>query len=190
MPSPTYHIATLGCEKNAVDSEGMGALLSEAGYVPAPAPDADVLIVNTCGFLHASTDESVGVLRELDAGRRPGQVLIAAGCAAHRYGDELRERVVGIDALLSTRQWPEIVRLVEHVRRGGTVSAAPGQGAVFSPLPLGAGLGVRGSVAAAPLAPVQPTAQLKRFRRKANGASAYVKISEGCDHKCAFCIIP
>ena len=92
---PTYYIATLGCEKNSVDSEGMGSLLSEAGYAPADADSADVLIVNTCGFLHASTDQSVGVLRDLDQARRPGQLLIAAGCAAHRYGDELKDRVDG-----------------------------------------------------------------------------------------------
>ncbi len=79
---PTYHIATLGCEKNSVDSEGMSSLLSDAGYAAAGAGDADVLIVNTCGFLHASTDQSVGVLHELDAQRKPGQLLIAAGCAA------------------------------------------------------------------------------------------------------------
>jgi ribosomal protein S12 methylthiotransferase len=185
---PTYHIATLGCEKNSVDSEGMGSLLSEAGYAPADAAHADVLIVNTCGFLHASTDQSVGVLNELDAARRPGQLLIAAGCAAHRYGDELKNRVGGIDGLLSTRQWPEIVTLVEHLRAGGTVTAAPGQGAIIPLDSIGPMAG--SSVIGAPLAPVQATAQLKRFRRKAQGASAYVKISEGCDHKCAFCIIP
>ena len=186
-PTPTYHIATLGCEKNGVDSEGMAALLDEAGYRAAGAPEADLLIVNTCGFLHAATDQSVGVLEDLDRGRRPGQLLIAAGCAAHRYGDELKDRVPGIDGLLSTRQWPEIVKLADHLRRGGTVTAAPGAGAVISVESLLAG---GTSVAGAPLAPVQPAAQLKRFRRKAQGASAYVKISEGCDHKCAFCIIP
>src|SRR5690242_4369182 len=185
---PTYYIATLGCEKNSVDSEGMAALLSEAGYTAAGAEQADVLIVNTCGFLHVSTDESVGVLRDLSQGRRPGQLLVAAGCAAHRYGDELKGRVDGIDALLSTRQWPEIVTLVEHLRAGGTVTAAPGAGAVIPADSIRPFYG--SSVGGAPLAPVQPTAQLKRFRRKAQGASAYIKISEGCDHKCAFCIIP
>jgi ribosomal protein S12 methylthiotransferase len=183
---PTYHISTLGCEKNSVDSEGMAAVLEQAGYAPSGQDSADVLIVNTCGFLQASTDESVGVLGELDRRRKPGQLLVAAGCASHRYGGELKERVAGIDALLSTRQWPEIAALVDHLRTGRALPSANGE-----PLPVIGHVGQMGSsVLGAPLAPVQPTAQLKRFRRKATGPSAYVKISEGCDHKCAFCIIP
>ena len=194
-PTPTYHISTLGCEKNSVDSEGMGALLDAAGYAESDAAAADVLIVNTCGFLHASTDQSVGVLADLDRARKPGQLLIAAGCAAHRYGGELQERVAGIDALLSTRQWPEIVGLVDHLRgtRAGTggIGAGPEAGSTLIPLGAIGHVGAMGSsVVGAPLAPVQATAQLTRFRRKAKGPSAFVKISEGCDHKCAFCIIP
>ena len=62
---PTYYIATLGCEKNSIDSEGMASVLESAGYAPADEKNADVLIVITCGFLQASTDESVGVLQTL-----------------------------------------------------------------------------------------------------------------------------
>lgn len=182
---PTYHISTLGCEKNSIDSEGMASVLEGEGYAPADEASADVLIVNTCGFLQASTDQSVGVLNDLDHGRKPGQLLIAAGCAAHRYGDELKTRVEGIDALLSTRQWPEIGKLVHHLR-----STHEGDTTFIAKAAIGHTGAMGSSVVGAPLAPVQPTAQLKRFRRKATGASAYVKISEGCDHRCAFCIIP
>jgi ribosomal protein S12 methylthiotransferase len=188
---PTYYITTLGCEKNSIDSEGMASVLESAGYTPADEKNADVLIVNTCGFLQASTDESVGVLQTLDKGRNTGQVLIAAGCASHRYGGELKDRVAGIDALLSTREWPEIANLVDHLRTQKSTAAPIGDNGVLIPTAAIGHVGAMGSsVAGAPLAPVQPTAQLKRFHRKATGPSAYVKISEGCDHKCAFCIIP
>src|SRR3954452_12813947 len=84
--APRYNIVTLGCEKNSVDSEGMGQLLAEAGYDDAARPeDADILIVNTCGFLQASTGESVAALQKLAAGKRDGQLLVAAGCATQRY---------------------------------------------------------------------------------------------------------
>jgi ribosomal protein S12 methylthiotransferase len=197
---PKFNIVTLGCEKNNVDSEGMGALLSEAGYEQsASADDSDVLIVNTCAFLQAAVDESVGELRTLADKKRDGQLLISAGCMSQRYASDVPTWVPGVDGVLSTRTWPEIVPFVENLR---TVVRDQGSGARdqesgiggqellarISPDPLSLIPGP--SVAWAPIAPVQPTAQLKRFRRKAKGPSAYVKISEGCDHKCAFCIIP
>ena len=85
-----YYLMTLGCPKNTVDSEGMAMLLGGAGYDGTDVPtDADVLIVNTCGFLAAAEDESLANLRELAGRKRPGQVLIAAGwpsATAHRPG--------------------------------------------------------------------------------------------------------
>src|SRR3954453_13872087 len=115
--APRYNIVTLGCEKNSVDSEGMGAVLAEAGYADAARPEeADVLIVNTCGFLQASTGESLAALQRLAERKRPDQLLIAAGCATQRYGAEIADRVPGVDGLLSTRQWPQIARLADHLR--------------------------------------------------------------------------
>jgi ribosomal protein S12 methylthiotransferase len=187
--APSFNIVTLGCEKNSVDSEGMGQVLAESGYTDAARPeDADVLIVNTCGFLQASTGESVAALLDLAARKRPDQLLVAAGCATQRYGAAIADQVPGVDGLLSTRQWPQIARLVEHLRtqqaNGELPAQVDGAGAVAAIQAHAAG------IEQALLAPVQPTAELKRFKRKANGASAYVKISEGCDHTCAFCIIP
>src|SRR5437016_3056031 len=96
-PAPRYSIVTLGCEKNSVDSEGMGQVLAEAGYADAARPeDADVLIVNTCGFLQASTGESLAALQKLAAHKRPDQVLVAAGCATQRYGPAIAEQVPGV----------------------------------------------------------------------------------------------
>ena len=197
---PKFNIVTLGCEKNNVDSEGMGALLSEAGYEQsASADDSDVLIVNTCAFLQAAVDESVGELRTLADKKRDGQLLISAGCMSQRYASDVPTWVPGVDGVLSTRTWPEIVPFVENLRTvvrdqgsGGRdqESGIGGQELLTRISPDPRSLIPGPSVAWAPIAPVQPTAQLKRFRRKAKGPSAYVKISEGCDHKCAFCIIP
>ncbi len=187
--APSFNIVTLGCEKNSVDSEGMGQVLAESGYTDAARPeDADVLIVNTCGFLQASTGESVAALQELAAHKRPDQLLVAAGCATQRYGAAIADQVPGVDGLLSTRQWPQIARLVEHLRTQQANGELPAQQAGADPV--AAIQAHAASIEQALLAPVQPTAELKRFKRKASGASAYVKISEGCDHTCAFCIIP
>src|SRR5215212_8623972 len=188
-----FSIVTLGCEKNNVDSEGMGALLSDAGYEQSADPgDSDVVIVNTCAFLQAAVDESVGELRGLAENKREGQVLIAAGCMSQRYAEDVPAWVPGVDGVISTRSWPDIVPFVESIRRkSGPAMAAQAPMAATAPsyMPLEM-MQAPGGITWAPVAPVQPTAQIRRFRRKAHGPSAYVKISEGCDHKCAFCIIP
>jgi ribosomal protein S12 methylthiotransferase len=192
---PKFNIVTLGCEKNNVDSEGMGALLTEAGYEQsANADESDILIVNTCAFLQAAVDESVGELRTLAEKKRDGQLLVSAGCMSQRYAADVPQWVPGVDGVLSTRTWPEIVPFIENLTqiKRTTYDRPPTTNSpqILAPLnPQSSVLGIS-NIAWAPIAPVQPTAQLKRFRRKANGPSAYVKISEGCDHKCAFCIIP
>src|SRR5436190_15190342 len=108
-----FSIVTLGCEKNNVDSEGMASLLSEAGYEQSANPaDSDVLIVNTCAFLQAAVDESVGELRALSEQKREGQLLISAGCMSQRYAAEVPAWVPSVDGVLSTRAWPEIVPFV------------------------------------------------------------------------------
>src|SRR5204862_5051487 len=100
---PKYNIVTLGCEKNNVDSEGMASLLSGAGYEQADQPgDADVVIVNTCAFLQAAVDESVGELRAVTDAKQEGQVVIAAGCMSQRYAAEVPVWVPGVDGVLST----------------------------------------------------------------------------------------
>lgn len=185
---PKFNIVTLGCEKNNVDSEGMESLLVEAGYEQSASPeDSDLLIVNTCAFLQAAVDESVGELKALAENKREGQVLISAGCMSERYAADVPAWVPGVDGTISTRAWPEIVPFVEKLRGQGSHTQMQAPVAVGMPLITEI---APASIAWAPIAPVQMTSQLKRFRRKAKGPSAYVKISEGCDHKCAFCIIP
>src|SRR5690606_32999395 len=114
-----YHIVTLGCPKNAVDSEGMDGILAGEGHSSVANPDeADVIIVNTCSFIAAARDETLGVLRELGAGKREGQQLIAAGCMAQSHGD-LVGAVAGVDNVLSTQQWMRIGELVAAARDKG-----------------------------------------------------------------------
>lgn len=123
-------MTTMGCPKNVVDSENMSLLLQEAGHTPASEQQADVIIINTCGFIDAARQESLAEMRTLIRRKRAGQAVIAAGCLVQRDGDALPARVAGLDALLSTRQWRDIVGVVEGVaaRRGlgrGALAAAP-----------------------------------------------------------------
>src|SRR5512136_1736484 len=112
-----YYLLTLGCPKNTVDSEGMAMLLGKAGYRGTAAPDdADVLIVNTCGFLAAAEEESLASLRELAAKKRRGQTLIAAGCMAQRAGERIVREVPGVDGLLGTRRWMDVVPFIQGLR--------------------------------------------------------------------------
>ena len=90
MNKKTFHIVSLGCAKNTVDSDSMAQLLVTAGYKNVSEPDqACVLIVNTCGFIASAKEESRNVLAELAAKKESGQILIAAGCLTQRYGAEV-----------------------------------------------------------------------------------------------------
>ena len=165
-----YYLLTLGCPKNTVDSEGMAMLLSSAGYQGVSIPkNADVIIVNTCGFLEAAAEESLAALRDLAQHKRRGQTLIAAGCMAQRAGDRIVKEVPGVDGLLGTRRWMEIVPLVQGLR-GGAGERAFGRYALLGD-------------------PEQ--ALIDAMPRPAVVAgSAYLKISDGCNAPCAFCSIP
>jgi ribosomal protein S12 methylthiotransferase len=156
-----YYLLTLGCPKNTVDSEGMAMLLGQAGYRGTAVPDdADVLIVNTCGFLAAAEEESLATLRELAESKRPGQTLIAAGCMAQRAGERIVREVPGVDGLLGTRRWMEIVPFVQGLR-GGRGQRLFGRYALL-------GDPEQPSLNPTPRPPVQ-------------AGSAYLKISDGCN---------
>jgi ribosomal protein S12 methylthiotransferase len=159
-----YYLLTLGCPKNTVDSEGMAMLLSSAGYQGVSIPkNADVIIVNTCGFLEAAAEESLAALRDLAQHKRRGQTLIAAGCMAQRAGDRIVKEVPGVDGLLGTRRWMEIVPFVQGLR-GGAGERAFGRYALLGD-------------------PEQ--ALIDAMPRPAVVAgSAYLKISDGCNAPC------
>ena len=168
--SKTFHLVSLGCAKNTVDSDSMAQLLVRAGYRAANHPDqAGILIVNTCGFIGPAKQESINVLRELAEAKHNGQLLIAAGCLTQRYGAEVAKQVEGIDGILGTRRWMDIVQIVRELRKGPhpeTLYHLPADAATVGVDEAGA---VRASVA---------------------GASAYLKIADGCRRPCAFCAIP
>lgn len=174
-----YHLITMGCPKNEVDSDGMEMMLRQAKLAPTDdARRADVVIVNTCGFLEAAKEESIGVLQELGQRKRAGQTLIAAGCLAQRNGGEVLSRVPEIDGLLGTRRWMEVMDLVTQIR--GTASGKNGKRSKSKrPLQRYSLLGdpANDFEAAVPRPPVA-------------GGSAYLKISDGCNAPCAFCTIP
>jgi len=169
MGPKTFHLISLGCAKNTVDSESMAQILAGSGYRSVEKPSrASVLIVNTCGFIGPAKEESLQVLAELAAHKRPDQVLIAAGCLTQRYGVEVAQRVPGIDGILGTRRWMDILEVVRKLRR--------------SPHPE--------PVYHLPEVPTVASEEQGVLRAAVQGASAYVKIADGCRRPCAFCAIP
>ncbi|MCL4530979.1 MAG: 30S ribosomal protein S12 methylthiotransferase RimO [Chloroflexi bacterium] len=170
MASNTFHLVSLGCAKNTVDSDSMAQLLSRDGYRAVEDPTkANVLIVNTCGFIGPAKQESLDVLRELSEGKRNGQLLIAAGCLTQRYGVEVAQQVPGIDGILGTRRWMDIVQVVRELRKGPHLEPIyhlPTEAATVG------------------------TDEADTVRASVAGASAYLKIADGCRRPCAFCAIP
>jgi ribosomal protein S12 methylthiotransferase len=165
----TFHLVSLGCSKNTVDSDSMAQLLVRDGYRALKRPErADVLIVNTCGFIGSARDESLLELRKLAAGKRDGQLLIAAGCLTQRYGVDVATQVPGVDGILGTRRWMDIVQLVRSLR----TSAHPEP---LYHLPEAATVG---------------TDEADTVRAAISGVSAYLKVADGCRRPCAFCAIP
>jgi ribosomal protein S12 methylthiotransferase len=165
----TFHLISLGCAKNTVDSESMAQLLGGSGYRAVTTPEkAGVLIVNTCGFIGPAKEESLQVLGDLAAHKRKGQLLIAAGCLTQRYGAEVVRQVPGIDGILGTRRWMDIVEVVQRLRERE------------HPDPL----------YHLPDAPTVGADEGGALRVAVQGASAYLKIADGCRRPCAFCAIP
>ncbi len=169
MTKNTFHLVSLGCAKNTVDSDSMAQLLLRDGYHAVDDPDrANILIVNTCGFIGPAKQESINVLRELAEGKRNNQILIAAGCLTQRYGAEVAEKVPGIDGVLGTRRWMDIVQVVRELRQG------PHPEPLYH-LPEAKTVGVD---------------EQDAMRVSVAGASAYIKVADGCRRPCAFCAIP
>jgi ribosomal protein S12 methylthiotransferase len=169
MNRKTFHLVSLGCSKNTVDSDSMSQMLIADGYKIVETPSqASVLIVNTCGFIGPAKEESINVLRELSGNKRNDQLLIAAGCLTQRYGVEVAQQVPGVDGILGTRRWMDIVQVVRELRK--------------SPHP-------------EPLYHLPETATVGKdapgiLRASVAGSSAYLKIADGCRRPCAFCAIP
>src|SRR4051812_23276551 len=168
-----FALVSLGCAKNTVDSEGIQQLLASQGYDKVDeTADADLVIVNTCGFIDAARQESIDTLLEIGQAKRPGQKLLATGCLTERYADEVAREIPEIDAIVGARNWQTVPRFARELTVLPSEPRQPG-----SSLDL---------MAIAP----KGTIDLKMPARIASGPSAYLKISDGCNQKCAFCAIP
>ncbi len=185
MRSPTVSFVSLGCPKNLVDSEKMLGLLAEAGCpVVGDGLPSDVLVVNTCGFLAASRDEALGILRDAAARRRRGELkrLVVAGCLVQRDGQRLIEEVPEIDALVGVNNREDIVSAVTS---RPTRSRAGSRGAKAARRPH------EPLLLLAEYHPLKQPGWSDRSRLRLTPRHyAYVRISEGCDQKCTFCTIP
>ncbi len=163
MPSVSF--VSLGCAKNLVDTEVMIAKLGAAGYELAPdAGEADTVVINTCAFIDPAKAESTETILEHAQRKTPGQQLVVAGCLAQRYGEQLQALIPEIDGVVGTGAYASIVELLDDVQAGRKP--------------------VRLDFEAEPEHDFLP--RLITTPR----ATAYLKVAEGCDHPCTFCIIP
>jgi ribosomal protein S12 methylthiotransferase len=149
----TYHLVTLGCPKNDVDSEHLERLLTGGELLPVLLPgEADAIIVNTCGFIEQSQEQSMEAVRALAAGKREGQTLIVAGCMTQLYGRQVKQESPEVDHIFGVGQWQDVARLLS--------------------------------------VDVDAVFDIPESHAKVTGPSAYLKISDGCDAPCTFCVIP
>lgn len=168
MKKKSFYLVSLGCAKNTVDSDSIATLLSREGYTIVEKPSqAEVMIVNTCGFIQPARQESIEVLTDLADHKKPGQLLIAAGCFSELYGERLAEEVNGTDGIIGTRRWMDLPDLVSSLRRN------PGTPRYHLPDAPTIGRDEKGVA-----------------RVSLQGSSAYLKIADGCRRPCAYCSIP
>lgn len=158
---------SLGCDKNLVDSEVMLGLLDKKGYqIVDSEEDADIIVVNTCCFIHDAKEESIQTILEMAEYKKEGKLkaLIVTGCLAQRYQQEIIDEIPEVDAVLGTTSYDHIVEAVEE--------ALAGNGHVV-------------------LEDVDALPDVKEKRLVTTGGHyAYMKIAEGCDKHCTYCIIP
>ena len=168
MRKNSFYLLSLGCAKNLVDSESIAGLLDQSGFISTDKPEqAEILIVNTCGFIKPAVDESIAELRNLAEQKKKGQMLIAAGCLTERYRHHVAEQVPGLDGIIGTRRWMDIVDLIHEIRK------TPNQPRYHLPEVATIGTDEKGILRAA-----------------VQGASAYLKIADGCRRTCSYCAIP
>ena len=165
----TYFLVSLGCAKNLVDSQSMAQLLNREGFLLVDQPkNAEYLIVNTCGFLRSAREEAITVLTDLAGEKMPWQKLIAAGCMPETHRNELIQSIPGLDGLIGTRRWMDIMTVIEETR-----DSRPPIPYTHFPQATTVGKDEKGT-----------------NRTAIQGGSAYVKIADGCRRSCAFCLIP
>ena len=165
----TFSFVSLGCPKNLVDSERMLGLLAQDGYILVPdANRADLVIINTCGFIDSARQESLGVIREMLDRKKNGEIkgVVVAGCLAERQKEMLLEEVPDVDQVVGVFGREEIAKVADRI-----MGDLHEQRTIFRP------------------APIQAQDDRARLRITAKHL-AYLKVSEGCDRLCTFCAIP
>ena len=158
-------VVSLGCVKNRVDTEEMLSFLKKDGFTFVIEPDtAEVLIVNTCGFIASAKEESIDAILEMAQYKKTGvcRVLCVTGCLAQRYGEDLLEQIPEIDVLTGVSQYPGLAGFINSALEGQRAGSTQ-RGEDFT--------GCGRVLTTAPY-------------------TAYVRISEGCDNRCTYCAIP
>lgn len=160
-------IVSLGCSKNLVDSEVMVQSILNNNYeITNDAKDAEVIIINTCGFIESAKQESIDTILEMSEYKKSGKckVIIASGCMAERYKEELIKELPELDAVIGTGDYKDITEVMQKALQGEKVV----------------------------LYGHQELVDIDKLPRRIStfGASAYLKIAEGCDNRCSYCIIP
>jgi len=192
-PAKTVGFVSLGCPKNLVDSEVMMGMLAQAGaQLTARAEDADVIVVNTCSFIESAQQESVNTILEMARHKAGGKRLVVAGCLVERFREEIQKNIPEVDAVVGTGE-------LEKILSAAGVAPAREQNSPFRILTSRAECDAReaqgrfsreswdGAIADLPNYLYDETTP----RILATpGHTAYIKIAEGCDHPCSFCIIP
>lgn len=161
------YIETLGCPKNQIDSEMMLGLLSDQYGVAEYPEEADVIIINTCGFIESAKEESVMTITDFMTLKEEGncKIFIVAGCLVERYADELKKELPEVDIFIGTTKFPLIVKAIEAYEAGKEPIVNIGDIDILIPENI-------------PRVKTSPS------------YTAYLKISEGCDNNCTYCIIP
>lgn len=189
----TIHLTSLGCPKNLVDSELMLGLLVEEGLVPVSEPGAaDVLLVNTCGFIQSAVEEGIDtILGLIEQKKTPATRVVVCGCMVQRYGADLARELPEVDLFLGTE---EVARIAERLRRledqaevgaldpAGIAAERLSESATIFPL-------VGRSSAGGDSELFLATAEMPR-RLSTPAHRAYLKITEGCGNRCSYCLIP
>jgi ribosomal protein S12 methylthiotransferase len=192
-------LVSLGCPKNLVDSEVMLGLAERAGHeITGAADEADVLVVNTCAFIDSAKQESINTILEMAQHKTDGRArrLVVTGCLAERYRDELRAQIPEIDAVLGTGEVDRIVGALEGATPTTTLATVGlfrrgkdgGAVALDGPRPKPGHVSARHRETDELPTYLYDAATPRRLTTP--GHYAYVKIAEGCDYNCAFCIIP
>jgi len=159
-------IVSLGCPKNRVDTENMLGILGDKGYAVVASPeDADIIIVNTCAFIDSAKEESISTILEMAEYKKDRcKLLIVAGCLAERYHGEIPDELPEVDAIVGTGDYHKIAEVIAEAESGEKPVLF---GHINDEIPEG----------------------LPRML-STGGASAYLKIADGCDNKCTYCVIP